>query len=188
VVAPSRAVSPRLLVHELFHILSRSNPALRDRLYETIGFVNCAEVEWPESLRRRKLTNPDAPGNGHCIRVQVSGAEAWAVPILLARTEKYDVQRGGAFFRYMQSQLLLVDRAGDSPAIQPSSTEGQPRLIHVEQVTGFFEQIGRNTQYIIHPEEILADNFASLVLQDQNLPSPEVLEKMQKVLTAEPPK
>jgi hypothetical protein len=50
-------------------------------------------------------------------------------------------------------------------------------------VSGFYEQVGRNTQYIIHPEEILADNFAMLVMGDQNVPSPEILKKLQDVLT-----
>ncbi len=36
---PNQPVSPRLVAHELFHILSRSNPGLRDRLYQAIGFV-----------------------------------------------------------------------------------------------------------------------------------------------------
>ena len=62
----------------------------------------------------------------------------------------------------------------------------QPRLVEVKQVTGFYEQVGRNTQYIIHPEEILADNFADLVLQDRPVPSPEILKKMQDVLTPKP--
>jgi hypothetical protein len=57
-----------------------------------------------------------------------------------------------------------------------------PKLVGPQAISGFFEQVGRNTQYIIHPEEILADNFALLILGEQNVPSPEVLEKMRKVL------
>jgi hypothetical protein len=59
----------------------------------------------------------------------------------------------------------------------------QPRLVDFGQVSGFYEQVGRNTEYIIHPEEILADNFAMLVLADQDVPSPEILKKLQDVLT-----
>ncbi len=178
----NRPVDPKLICHELFHILSRSNPALRDRLYTAIGFVKCGAVEFPETLRRRKLTNPDAPANDHCIRVQVNGSDAWAVPILFSRTEKYDVKRGGEFFRYMEFQLLLVEREGDAPRLKPAPAGQPPRLVGTEQVTGFFEQVGRNTEYIIHPEEILADNFVSLVMQDRHVPSPEVLKKLQGVL------
>jgi hypothetical protein len=57
-----------------------------------------------------------------------------------------------------------------------------PKLVGMPGISGFMEQVGRNTQYIIHPEEILADNFAMLVLGEPNVPSPEVLQKMREVL------
>ncbi len=185
-VTPDRPPSPRLIAHELFHILSRSNPGLRDRLYQAIGFVKCNEIELPETLRNRKITNPDAPTNDHCIRVQVAGAEAWAVPIIFSRTDRYDVEQGRDFFSYMLSQLLLIDRADNSPNAKPMYTGSQPRLVDFDEVRGFYEQVGRNTEYIIHPEEILADNFAMLVMGDQDVPSREILKRLQDVLTQKP--
>jgi hypothetical protein len=182
-LTPDRPLSPRLIAHELFHILSRSNPALRDRLYQAIGFVKCHEIELPGMLRNRKITNPDAPANDYCIRVQVAGAEVWAVPILFSRTDRYDVEQGGEFFFYMQSQLLLIDRQSDPPRAKPICAGSQPRLVDFGEVRGFYEQVGRNTEYIIHPEEILADNFALLVMGDPNVPSPEILKKLKDVLT-----
>jgi hypothetical protein len=50
------------------------------------------------------------------------------------------------------------------------------------------EQVGRNTQYIIHPEEILADNFALLVLGESKIPTPEILQKMREVLSRRKPR
>jgi hypothetical protein len=35
---------------------------------------------------------------------------------------------------------------------------------------------------LVHPEEILADNFALLVLDEQNVPSPEILQRMRAAL------
>jgi hypothetical protein len=182
-LVPDRPLSPRLIAHELFHVLSRSNPGLRDRLYQVIGFVKCPEIEFPEVLRDRKITNPDAPANDHCIRVQIAGADVWAVPILYSRTERYDVRQGGEFLSYMASQLLLVNREGNSPVAKPVYVGSQPRLVDFDQVSGFYEQVGRNTEYTIHPEEILADNFTMLVMEDQNVPSPEILQKLRDVLT-----
>lgn len=43
--------------------------------------------------------------------------------------------------------------------------------------------MGRNTGYIIHPEEILADNFKLLATGAENVPSPQILEKMRVILT-----
>jgi hypothetical protein len=56
-----------------------------------------------------------------------------------------------------------------------------PRVVGVEQVSGFFEMVGRNTDYIIHPEEILADNFALLRFADDDVPSPQILRKMREI-------
>jgi hypothetical protein len=59
-----------------------------------------------------------------------------------------------------------------------------PRLLPLQAVSNFFEQVGKNTEYVIHPEEILADNFALLVLGGgSNTPSPEVLRKMKTVFS-----
>ncbi len=185
-LTPGRPPDPKLIAHELFHILSRSNPELRERLYQTIGYVKCTEVEFPETLKSRKLTNPDAPANDHCIRVQVAGADVWAVPILFSRTEKYDTRRGGEFFRYLEFQLLVVERQGTSLRVKPRYVGSEPQLVAPGQVSGFFEQIGRNTQYVIHPEETLADNFAELLLPGPQVPSPEILRKMEAVLTEKP--
>jgi hypothetical protein len=52
-------------------------------------------------------------------------------------------------------------------------------------VEGFFEQIGRNTNYIIHPEETLANNFVHLMTAKQDLKNPEIPEKIEQLLLAE---
>ena len=41
--------------------------------------------------------------------------------------------------------------------------------------------MGSNTQYIIDPEEVLADNFSLLLTgMTEGLPSPEVIQKMEE--------
>ncbi len=171
-----------IISHELFHVVSRANPELRDKLYAAIGFVKCDEVEFPPELKSRKITNPDAPANDHCIRLTVQGKEIWAIPILYSSTEKYDPKRGGPFFAYMRFQFLVVERQDNSLAVKPVYDGQKPRLVEPMEVSGFFEQVGKNSQYIIHPEEILADNFALLVSAGRNVPSPEILKKMEEIL------
>jgi hypothetical protein len=171
----------KTLSHELFHIMSRENPDLREKLYAAIGFEKCNEVAFPLELKSRKITNPDAPRNDHCIRLQIGGNECWAIPILFSSTEKYNVNRGGEFFNYLKFQFLLVER-NDNSAVKPIYDGQKPKLVDIQQTSGFFEQVGKNTRYIIHPEEILADNFALLVLEDRNTPSPEIIKKLEKIL------
>jgi hypothetical protein len=52
-------------------------------------------------------------------------------------------------------------------------------------VPEYFTAIGLNTRYIIHPEEILADNFTLLVRGDSKVRTPRILEELKRVL-AEP--
>jgi len=175
----------RLLAHELFHIFSRSHPNLVKRLYKMIGFNYCGEVEFPPNLALQKITNPDAPKNDYYIQLELGTEKVQAVPILFSKVSKYDVSHGGEFFQYMQLALLLVGPPAGSGTPRTLYDSGVPRLIGLQQVSGFFEQVGQNSGYIIHPEEILADNFALLVLGERNLRSPEILLRMKRILASE---
>jgi len=181
-LAKGREELKRLVCHELFHVLSRQNPELRERLYGVIGFKKCDEVKLPVEMDRRRITNPDAPRNDHFIRIKIEGDERRAVPILLSTVEQYDPKRGGEFFEYLQLKLLILPESADSQDRPAASPNGSIRLVGLEQVSGFAEQVGRNTDYIIHPEEILADNFALLVLNQREIPSPEIVDKIRDLL------
>ena len=173
----------RLLAHEIFHVASRNNPELKHALYEAIGFEQCGELVLPPALAARKMTNPDAPANEHCIQVQVDGANAWAMPILLSREARYDPAAGVPFFGYLTLSMLLVERAANPGApSRPVERDGAPVILPFNRVGGVFEQIGHNTEYVIHAEEILASNFELLVHGEAGARSPEVLERMRAEL------
>jgi hypothetical protein len=165
-----------LLAHELFHIISRHNPAVKEALYEAIGFKKCPEVRLPESVVW--ITNPDAPVNDHWIAVRNGGKELKAVPVLLATSRTYDPAKGGEFFNYLNFKFLV--RGSDDAGNQQS--KDKPEFVDAGEVQGFFEQVGRNTDYIIHPEEILADNFVMLINDAKPVKSPEVLNRIRAVL------
>lgn len=172
----------QVVSHELFHILSRNNESLRTNAYKIIGFTPCPEFRFPPELADRRVTNPDAPRNDHWIEVQYGGTSVRAIPILYAGTPTYDPKRGGEFFDYLQFRLALI-----SPGAGP---ESEARFVDVGEVQGFFEQVGRNTDYIIHPEEILADNFALLFAKSSTVPTPgipaAILKAVQTVRRAQP--
>jgi hypothetical protein len=174
------------IAHELFHVLSRKNPALKEKLYAVIGFQPCGEIIFPPELAERKLTNPDAPKNDHCIRLKTGDESVWAVPIIFSQSARYDVSRGGEFFQYLRLQFLVVERKDSAPSAKATYDPSHPRLLSADQVSGFYEQVGRNTDYIIHPEEILADNFKLFLLQNPNVPSPEILQKLGAALARKP--
>ena len=74
----------RLISHELFHVATRAHPRLVDPLYAAVGFQPCGEVRLPPNLSSRRITNPDAPKDGHCIRVLLLGETVWALPVLVS--------------------------------------------------------------------------------------------------------
>ena len=100
----------------------------------------------------------------------------------MSSTEKYNAEQGGEFLDYLRFQFLLVERDEDSSSVKPLYDDHWPRLAVMPEVSGFFEQVGNNTEYIFHPEEILADNFALLVLRARNLRSPSIVKKLRGVL------
>ena len=179
-LSPGRAL-PAVLAHELFHMLTHANPALRARVYAAIGFHPCGEVVLPSALRELRITNPDALRNDACIAVRVKGARTWAVPMLYARAP-YDAKAGQPFFAYLVAKLLLLDGSGAQPPSPATYDDAHPRLVDFDTVEGFFEQVGRNTRYVIHPEEILADNFALLITGAARPASPDVLDRIKASL------
>lgn len=170
----------RLLIHELFHILSSHNADLRRDLYALIGFQPCPPVPLPSSLVDRKITNPDAPTLDAYINVAVDGQDVSAVPLLYASTDRYDPEAGRTFFNYLTFRLLVVERDGD--AWRAVERDGEPWLLEPENVASYLDQIGGNTRYIIHPDEILADNFAHLVLKSADLQTPKLIDRMRAKL------
>jgi hypothetical protein len=155
IILPTRILAQKeletTLPHELFHLISRTDAGLRRKLYALVGFRPGDDVPLPESLRARKITNPDAYRNDYRIRVHVDGKSVDAVPVLYASTDRYDAQKGGA----------LVDPA---------------------RIEDYATQLGGNTDYIIHPEEVLAECFRLVVDPPAKVASPELLARVKETL------
>ena len=173
----------RLLAHELFHVLSRNNPTLRSDLYAVIGFQTCPPIALPPSLAPRKMTNPDAPLVDSHIEIADGDKTYVAAPVLYASKKEYDPKAGGSLFSYMTFRLLVIEKRDG--AWQPVMMGDQPVVIDPKGLPAYFEKIGKNTQYIIHPDEILADNFVHLVMGQQNLATPRIVERMGRMLGKE---
>jgi hypothetical protein len=167
-----------VLAHELFHLLSRHDDQARERLYAAIGFHPCERVELPHSLERERITNPDAPQDRHTIRARYRGQPVEAMPVSLLSSGTIDPAKG--LLGSLDTPWLLVERSGGT--CRATGRRAQP-----DELDGLFQQIGRNTEYLIHPEEILADNFVVLALpalagREPYAPSPAVLERMRAIL------
>lgn len=171
------ALPENVLIHELFHIYSRHHPEQKDALYGILGYRPCNEIAYPETLADRRLTNPDAPRNQHFIEVTYQGTPVQVVPMLYANSSQY---KGGVFFDYLVFQFLEVENQ-DGVWAYRRQPDGSPILLSESSLSGYWEQIGRNTTFTIHPEEILAVNFESLVA-NKSVTTPRILTEMQRVL------
>lgn len=173
----------RLIAHELFHIMSRHDKTLRSDLYRVIGFQTCPPIALPASLAPRKITNPDAPLVDCYIEIADGDKTYTAAPVLYSSKKEYDAKAGGSLFSYLTFRLLVIEQRDG--AWQPAMKGDQPVVIDPKGVPAFFEKIGKNTTYIIHPDEILADNFVHLVMGAANLATPRVVERMGRILGKE---
>ena len=170
----------RLLLHELFHILSRHDGAVRAKLYRTIGFDVCEPIDLPVSLAPRRITNPDAPLIDCVITLAAKDGQTHTGAPVLYSAADYDAKRGGTLFQSLVFRLLIVEQR--SGRWQPLLKNGEPAVINVKGEAAFLDKIGQNTNYVIHPDEILADNFVRLIMADQDIPTPRITEELGKVL------
>ncbi len=145
----------RLLAHELFHVASRSSPALRDATYALLGFVPIGPIPPPPELDGCRMTNPDAHGLGHYVRL----GERAVVPLLTCPLPLAEVLERTSVLGVVRATLLEID-ADAGTVVRDAG--GAPVLID-PHATDWSERLARNSTYTIHPEEVLADNLALLV-------------------------
>jgi hypothetical protein len=147
-----------------------------------IGFKPCASVEIPQPVFALRVTNPDAPQHRHTISVRYRGQATEAMPFPSFASDRIDPRQG--FKNQVRVAWLLVDREGGACRARAPGAGSAPESQDFE---GLFEQVGRNTRYLWHPEEILADNFALLFIgllrgSPLAVPSPEIQERLRKIL------
>lgn len=169
-----------IYLHELFHIYSRQNPEKKEALYKIIGFHQTTDVVLPAEWDARRITNPDAPALNTYIKLSVDGDTATYTPIMYALEIPYDTTRPGGLFQSFKFGLLKVEQKNGQ--YSPIYFDGIPDIINPMRVKSFWDQIGKNTNYIIHPEEILASNFVFLVTEPDSLPSPDIVDSMRAVI------
>jgi len=171
-----------LLIHELFHIYMRHNPKIRDKFYGIVNFKKCNTVLLPENLRKVEVTNPDVPKNEYYIKLQHEGDVINVMPVITV--PNYNFRIGGDFFPYLKVQLLAVEKK-DGKWQYKSGDNGKSILFEIRDIPSYRTMTGDNTGYVIHPEEVLADNFVFLVQKNKYVKSKWVIEDMEKIFKKE---
>lgn len=157
-----------LFFHELFHVLSRNNAARHDEMYALIGFVPC-DVTLPAAVRETTVTNPDAPLLRWAAPLDANGR--YVVPVLFANPARWDPAQT-QFGRYFNLRFLQASNASGRCAV--TIENGQPVDIPGDQAVAAMHAVaGANTNYVLHAEELLADNFSQLMMGKTDVPNPE---------------
>lgn len=166
--SPSVDVQMPVMLHEIFHILSRYNKDFREEMYALIGFEHYEEdLVVPKEISDRLLTNPDGVRRDYAITLEdEAGKTQKAIPLIMSTKERYQ-ENVPTFFGYLFFDLFPLVSVTDNTATLGLSPKGESVLSSGHNAN-FFRQIKDNTQYIIHPDEIMADNFMMAVIANKN--------------------
>jgi len=174
----SRKTNPftTTMYHELFHVYSRLQPKKSAQLYQLIGFeaIGYQNLRMPPQLSERILHNPDGVDFAQKITLKQSdGTVKQAVPVIYANKTGY---RSGIneFFGYVEFNLFEINQNADSTWQILTKEDGFTSTLSLDSQPDFFAQIRDNTGYIIHPDEVLADNFSFVMVRQK---SPAMTEK-----------
>jgi hypothetical protein len=159
------------MYHELFHIFSRINPAKRTKLYQLIGFeyIGLEKLSLPPALAERVLFNPDGVDFAQKIALAAGdNTTIQAVPIIYSN--HVGAKEGqNEFFGYLEFNLFQIQSNGDGTWKVITKDDGFSSTLKLNELPDFYRQIKDNTGYIIHPDEVLADNF-SFIMVEKNSP------------------
>ena len=170
----------QLIAHELFHIFTKNNLKSREALYSAINFKRCeGKTELPKKLLDMEITNPDVPAQRYYVEVEHEGENIKVVPMITI--PNFDASKNRPFFSYLKLELVEVEKAENGYSYVRKE-DNEPVVFTPQELPDYFKKVGENTSYVIHPEEILADNFALMVMGRQPVKSNWVIDKMKDQL------
>ena len=178
VVLSAAGLRARIFAHELFHVLTRHAPPLRERAYGLLDFRIVPPIAPSADLAPRLITNPDVPVVDAVTRVRLTGdaRPAWVGAILVA-SRAYDE---GPLGHYLAPGWLVADET--AAGLCPRLEGGQAVVLQPTEIGGLAARMGGNTSYDIHPEEVSADHFSLLLGGVRGLPRPDLVAGMWQIL------
>lgn len=164
----------RLVAHELFHILTRTDLAFKKKVYDVIGFtVLDRPIVFPSDLMQKLISNPDVSQRDSYAPFTVDG-QAMNCTMVIYTDQPYTE---GTLFQYIKVGLVPLNEQ-----FIPLQQNGVTTIYALEQASDFQARVGKNTGYVIDPEEVLADNFSFLIMGKAGLPDPQIVESLKKAM------
>lgn len=163
-----------LLAHEMFHLLTRNNKDFKKSVYSVIGFnVTDRELFFPIDIIEKRISNPDIELYDSYAEFTINGNKQ-KCSMLIYSDKQYT---SGGLSDYLSVGLIPLN-----DSLMPVQEDGKTVIYSIDQAEDFYGKVGKNTKYIINPEEILADNFAYMLIQKKDLPNPEIPQKIAAIL------
>ena len=133
-----------ILVHEIFHCLTRNDPQFRREMYSLIDFqIADRAFELPEELAEKRISNPDVEHHDAYAAFAVGGEKTDCYFITVS-AQPFETP-GELLNSYLEVVLVSADGK---------------EVFSTDEAEDFWDVLGRNTAYVIDPEECLAENFS----------------------------
>jgi hypothetical protein len=159
----------KIFWHELFHCISRTNVIFRKEMYKIIHFtVMDKDFIIPKEIYEISISNPDVEHHDSYATFNINGKNIDCYMVLTV--SKPFEKPGDSFFNCLQFSIVPIDSKGE--------------FYLPGDIQNFWEIFGRNTSYVIDPEECLADNFSFAILYQKyekflgSKKSPEIIKKI----------
>jgi hypothetical protein len=174
----NKKVFKDIIIHEIFHIYSRLNKEeKRKELYSLIQFnklggngIKSSKLEnallIPFKVNDKILLNPDGLEKEWYIKSRIGEKDYQLIPLLISISDRVNSDN---YMANLELRFYAVHKNGNLYSL----SENEYFLI--EDIPNFYSQVGDNTTYILHPDEILAENFVIAVLAQEN---PVILENL----------
>lgn len=134
-----------ILAHELFHCFTRNDPQFRKDMYEIIGFhIQEEEFEFSPEIQEQMIHNPDVEKNDSYAMFRIEGQDRECV--LVFTTIRPFNKAGDNMLELHKVGLVPIDDL----SVMYSKNDAE----------NFWDVFGKNTEYVLDPEEALADNFS----------------------------
>ena len=169
----NRQIFREVLTHELFHCLTRNHPEFRAAMYAILGFtVEESDYEFAPAIRERIISNPDVEHHNSHAAFDIGG-EMRECAVVFTTVKPFE-KPGDSFFDEMMAGLVPIDDLST--------------MYTADDAANFWDVFGENTDYVIDPEETLADNFAFLLtygLDGLDYETPAIIEAIEDCLSGE---
>ena len=141
-------VLDHIFAHELFHCMTRCSKDFRSEMYKIIHFTTRDDdFELPPSVKEYFISNPDVERHNSFATFMINGEPMDCFTAFV--TAKHYENDGASFFSLGTTALVPAD--------------GTDIYYMPEEAENFDEVFGTNTDYVIDPEECMADNFSYLI-------------------------